>query len=93
MKITKAQLKRLIKEELGGMQEGVGTYVDGAKLKPEIWNMVSRLGMEIAGMEEYKPEDRSSAQADTYVRPVHQDITNTILNAIEPYLTDETYKS
>ena len=93
MKITKAQLKRLIKEELGGMQEGVGTYVDGDKLRQDIWNMITQLSMKIAGKEEYKPEDRSSAQADTYVRPVHQDITNTILNAIKPYLTDETYKS
>ena len=89
MKITKAQLKRLIKEELGGMQEGVGTYVDGDKLRQDIWNMITQLSMKIAGKEEYKPEDQSSAQADTYVRPVHQDITNTILNAIEPYLTDE----
>ena len=93
MKITKSQLKRLIKEEIGGMQEGVGTYVRGDKLRPDIWKMVSRLAMEIAGMEKYKPEHRSSAQADTYVRPVHQDIANTILNAIEPYLTDETYQS
>ena len=92
MKITKAQLKRLIKEELGEMHEGVGTYVDGAKLKPEIWNMVSRLGMEIAGMED-RPGQFPAGDPKKYVRPVHQDITNTILNAIEPYLTDETYQS
>ena len=92
MKITKEQLKRLIKEELGEMHEGVGTYVDGAKLKPEIWNMVSRLGMEIAGMED-RPGQFPAGDPKKYVRPVYQDIINTILNAIEPYLTDETYQS
>ena len=88
MKITKSQLKRLIKEELGGMQEthGVGSTPGlGASLDPGVYRMVQALAMEIAGMTTSVPPHAPS-MASTHVDPAFREIEHAILNAIEPYI-------
>ena len=88
MKITKAQLKRLIKEELGGMQETHGVDAideDLGRSNPEVFFMVQKLAMEIAGMSTYVPPHAPS-MASTHVRTEWMDIARAILDAIKPYV-------